>query len=58
MEWIFVVAVVLVLGAKVWLARGGYRRSKQPAPRDLDAGRSTREAPDHLPGRGTGRSEG
>jgi hypothetical protein len=54
MEWVFVVALVVALGAKVWLARSGYRRRRQQGRRHLEAGDVPRRAPDHLPGRGSG----
>ena len=56
MEWVFVLAVVVLLGAKIFLARGQYRQTRQQARRDLDAGGDPGETPDHLPGHGDGGS--
>jgi len=55
-EWVFVLAVVVLLGAKIFLARGQYRQTRQGSRRDPDAGAEPGETPDHLPGHGGGGS--
>jgi uncharacterized BrkB/YihY/UPF0761 family membrane protein len=53
-EWVFVIAVLVLLGAKVFLARGQYRRTRAQNRRHPDAD----DTPDHLPGHGGGSAGG
>jgi hypothetical protein len=55
-EWVFVVILVGLFGAKFVISRRGLRQANQRARGD--EGNADGGTPDHLPGRGRGRDRG